>query len=268
MTEVLQVGPLVLPTSAVIQIASVALAVALGQRAGRSAGVDAQPQLLRLVWIGLVAARLSFVWTWRSAYLDAPLTVLDLRDGGWDAVAGFAAASLVALHHAHQDHRLRRPLVVAVLVGLLGWAGAEAVRITSHDARGRLPALALVALDGSQVHLSELARRPVVLNLWATWCGPCRHEMPLLQQAQAAHPQVSFVFVDQGESRDEVARYLQDQGLVLAHVLIDPTRSLGAAFDARALPTTLFFDARGELVSTRIGMLSAATLAQRLDRIR
>ena len=113
----------------------------------------------------------------------------------------------------------------------------------------------------------EPKRNTTVVNLWATWCPPCRREMPLPQQAQAAHPALNFVFVNQGEARDVILRYLQGQGIVLRNVLIDLRRATGVAFNERALPTTLFFDARGRLLSTRVGGLSEATLAERLGAI-
>ena len=92
--------------------------------------------------------------------------------------------------------------------------------------------------------------------------------MPLLQQAQAAHPEQHFVFVNQGESRDVILRYLQAQGIVLQNVLIDARKATGAVFNESALPTTLFFDAKGRLVSTRVGALSEATLGERLGAIK
>jgi thiol-disulfide isomerase/thioredoxin len=273
---VLQLGPLVLPVPLLIQAAGLVAAVWVGKRIARQGGrtaelvAEVEARLLRLFWIGLAAARLAYVWSWREAYLAQPLSMLDVRDGGWDAVAGYAAASLVGLGQLSRQPRLRRPYIAAFVLALTGWVGAEATRI-AWPAHGqtRLPALRLATPGGRELALDTLAGRPVVLNLWATWCPPCRHEMPMLLQAQAAHPEVEFVFVDQGEARDEVVRYLQQQpGLAaLRNVLLDPARASGAAFDARALPTTLFFDARGELVSTRIGLLSEATLAQRLAQI-
>jgi thiol-disulfide isomerase/thioredoxin len=130
-----------------------------------------------------------------------------------------------------------------------------------------MPALSLPALDGGTVALTSFVGKPTVVNLWATWCPPCRSEMPLLQQAQAAHREVSFVFVNQGEASEVIARYLQGQGMVLHNVLIDAHRATGAAFNEQALPTTLFFDAQGLLVSIRVGALSEATLEQRLGAI-
>ena len=86
----------------------------------------------------------------------------------------------------------------------------------------------------------------------------------MLQQAQVDSPGVNFVFLNQGESADTVGAWLQARKLPMRNVLMDETTQAGAAFKQRALPTTLFFDAEGRLVSTRIGELSAATLAERL----
>ena len=92
--------------------------------------------------------------------------------------------------------------------------------------------------------------------------------MPVLQQAQGANPDVNFVFVNQGEKADDIQGFIGRQGLALRNVLVDERLQTGSALGHRALPTTLFFDARGRLVSSRIGELSSATLAQRLNELR
>jgi thiol-disulfide isomerase/thioredoxin len=106
-----------------------------------------------------------------------------------------------------------------------------------------------------------------VINLWATWCVPCRREMPVLVEAQRTMPQVRFVFADQGESAGAVKQFLQAQPLTLQHVLIDENLQLSNYYNVRGYPTTLFIDARGRLRDTHIGELSRATLAERLQRI-
>ena len=106
-----------------------------------------------------------------------------------------------------------------------------------------------------------------MVNLWATWCPPCQREMPVLQKAQAARPDVHFVFVNQGESAQQVAAYLARSGLQLRNVLLDAKGDAGTALGHRALPTTLFFDAEGRLVDTRLGELSEASLAERLANL-
>jgi thiol-disulfide isomerase/thioredoxin len=123
-------------------------------------------------------------------------------------------------------------------------------------------------MEGRSVSLADFTGKPRVVNLWATWCPPCRREMPALQQAQAANPDVNIVFVNQGEESQTIAAFLDRQGLALRNVLVDRQNSVGAALGHGALPTTLFFDTNGRLADTRIGELSQATLTQRLARIR
>ena len=131
-----------------------------------------------------------------------------------------------------------------------------------------MPQLILASIEGRPVSLAGFAGRPTVINLWATWCPPCRREMPALQQAQAANPDVNFVFVNQGEAAGPIAIFLDQRGLTLRHVLVDTQRLTGTQLGHSALPTTLFFDARGRLADTRIGELSQATLMQRLAGLR
>lgn len=91
--------------------------------------------------------------------------------------------------------------------------------------------------------------------------------MPVLHEAQGRHPDVNFVFLNQGEEREQVARWLEGRRLPLRNVLLDPKRQASAVFQQKGYPTTLFFNARGELVSSRLGELSAATLDERLQSI-
>lgn len=264
----LQLGPLALPLPPLVLALAATLGLAVGKRLGRSVGVDAEPALLRMFLLGLVASRLGFVWEWRAVYVHEPWSILDIRDGGWEAVAGFAAACLYGLVLLQRQPALRKPLMAASFALLVSWAAGEvAIATLWGGSRQPMPALSLPALDGRSIALASIVGKPTVVNLWATWCPPCRREMPLLQQAQAAHPELNFVFVNQGETRDVIVRYLQGQGIVLHNVLIDSRKATGAAFNEQALPTTLFFDTQGRLVSTRVGALSEATLGQRLGAI-
>ena len=114
--------------------------------------------------------------------------------------------------------------------------------------------------DGSTVSLSAFAGRPLVINLWATWCPPCHREMPVLAAAQRARPEIQFVFVNQGESAEVVARYLAANGLRLSNVVLDPARQTAKTTGSSGYPTTLFYDARGRLRKRHMGELSHATL--------
>src|SRR3546814_7917792 len=85
----------------------------------------------------------------------------------------------------------------------------------AQQAAPSLPDLQLVTLEERPAHLSSYMGTPVVLNLWATWCPPCRREMPVLEQAQTAFPDVAFVLINQGESAQQANMFLESEGLNL-----------------------------------------------------
>lgn len=102
--------------------------------------------------------------------------------------------------------------------------------------------------------------RPLVVNLWATWCAPCRAEMPIFAKVQRERPDVQFAFVNQGEALAPIEAYLQRESLDLRSVWRDPGSAVGAAVGSSGLPTTLVFDAQGRLVKMHLGVLSEAAL--------
>ncbi|MDZ5459536.1 TlpA family protein disulfide reductase [Azohydromonas lata] len=268
MTQVLQLGPLALSLGVLLTVAALAVGHQVGMRLGRRAGLDVERVLWRMLLVGLAVSRLAFVLQWRGAYLAEPLSILDIRDGGWEPGWGLAAACLHGLHAVRHQGALRRSVVATVLAtGATLVAGHLALLWVARPAQP-LPALALRSLDGATVPLASFGGRPTVINLWATWCPPCRREMPVLQQAQQAHPDLNFVFVNQGEAAQLIERYLRRQGLELRHVLVDERQQAGLALGRQALPTTFFFDAQGRLAGTRVGELSAATLARQLQQLR
>ena len=110
--------------------------------------------------------------------------------------------------------------------------------------------------------------KPLVVNLWATWCPPCRREMPVLAAAQQRETGVNFVFANQAESRATVMRYLTTSQLDLANVTLDRYSELGNVAGSGILPATLFYDGSGRLVDTYLGELSAATLEKKLTQLR
>lgn len=264
MTQTLQVGPLMLSYALLLALSALATGSFAGQHTGRRVGVDVEPLLWRLLLVGAIAARLTFVVQFHEAYLKAPLDILDLRDGGWTPLAGIAVAGASALVAGIRRVALRKPLGAAAGIASVVWLLGTATLATLFDTSGSLPALRLQALTGASVVLTDFHGKPTVVNLWATWCPPCRREIPILQAAQAERTDVNFVFLNQGEAAAQVQSYLNGQKLVLQNVLLDARGEAAAELGHRALPTTLFFDASGRLIDTRVGELSRATLAQRL----
>lgn len=265
MTQTLQIGPLTLPLSLLLILGAVLAANTVARWQGRKVGVDVEPHLFRILLIAVVCARVAFVWQYRASYSDDPLSIIDIRDGGWSPQAGVVAAWIAALVFVPRRGAHRKPLMLGMGVASVIWISGSVAMAMSSPKGVALPDIRLLSMDGQTVSLAGFDGKPTVVNLWASWCPPCVREMPVLQRAQAEQSGVNFVFLNQGESPDKVANFLAAHRLELRNVLLDAKGQAALHFGQRALPTTLFFDARGLLVDTRVGEVSVATLAQRLS---
>ena len=267
MADAFQLGPLLLPTPLLIVLASVIVATIVARRLDRRHRVDAEGLVWQSLLVGALVARLAFVAAHADTYRDDPGSILDIRDGGWQPVAGVLAAILFTLWRAWKNRLQRRAAVIALAAGLSVFGVGQAWLAWPADRQVVLASVSLTRLDGQAVDLAGFAGKPTVVNLWATWCGPCQREMPVFERAQRQRPDVSFLFVSQGEATGQVANWLNRQRLSLDNVLIDETAQTSAAYGQKGYPTTLFFNAAGQHVTVRVGELSAATLAARLARI-
>ncbi|GAB3383701.1 TlpA family protein disulfide reductase [Azotobacter armeniacus] len=260
------VGPLALPVPHLLLIGSLLLALLTGWWVGRASARNPEPQLFRLLLVALLVARLAFVVGYFEHYRDELWRMVDIRDGGFIAWPGMLAALLLGAWQAWRDRALRRPLGLALAVGVLGW-GSGNLAWHSVERDTRLPQLALHDARGTPVKLHDYLGQPLVINLWATWCPPCRREMPVLAEAQARDSGLTFLFVNQGEGAGEIERFLAAGGLDLENVLLDSDGHLGWQAGSRALPTTLFYDAEGRQIGNHLGELSRASLARALETL-
>lgn len=148
-------------------------------------------------------------------------------------------------------------MMVAGLVMVTGCqSSSEAVSTVSTPiAEGDLaPDFELQDLDGKTVSLRGLRGRPVLLNFWATWCPPCRAEMPYLQQVfeEWQGKELAVLTIDIGESRSTVNNYLQSYKLSLP-VLLDIKKTVANKYGFRYVPTTFFIDKDGIIQRMRVG---------------
>ncbi|MFZ5707540.1 MAG: TlpA family protein disulfide reductase [Pseudomonadota bacterium] len=221
----------------------------------------ALPNPARIGWLavaaGLIVARAAFVAAHARLYADDPLSALAIWQGGFLPWAGIAAAALVIVA------ALRPWAALLIGIALLGLCAASALAVQAwlRPAPFALPReIMLRSISGSTVRLDDYRGRPLVLNLWATWCGPCRRELPMLVRA-AAGSDVPIRLVDAGESATTVQTFLRREGLGDEAVLLDEAQALLRASDSGVLPTTLFIDASGRVRRIEQGQISRAALA-------
>lgn len=132
------------------------------------------------------------------------------------------------------------------------------------------PALAfnLVNLDGESVALSDFLGNAVMVNFWATWCPPCRAEMPLIQEYAAANQgQLVVLAINAGEENHTVQDFVDSQNFEDVNFLLDLTNSVADLYRVPGLPTSLFIDAEGLLQGIHIGELDEDLLTTYLAGI-
>lgn len=146
-------------------------------------------------------------------------------------------------------------LGLAVLA--LCWTCVAAAAELKPWGGGRAPALQLQALDGGRHDLAAYRGKVVLVNFWATWCEPCRDEMPALARLQQRLGAERFVVlavnVDEPESR--IRRFMEQTPLPFA-VLLDPERRATKAWNVRVLPASFVIDAAGRIRHAAAGELA------------
>ena len=130
------------------------------------------------------------------------------------------------------------------------------------------PDFELVDLVGEQVKLSDFAGKPVVVNFWATWCAPCRIEMPALQARFEQHKALglSILAVDFDEPENDVRDFRDEFGLTFT-ILLDPGAEIQKLFRTRAYPTTFFIDGDGVIQVQHFGAMTEKQLDANLAQI-
>ncbi|HQT62054.1 MULTISPECIES: TlpA family protein disulfide reductase [unclassified Acidiphilium] len=255
----------------------------LGRRwSGREGALGGQVE--RMFMVGVIGARVVYVVEHFSAYRRHFLDAFYFWQPGYAVWGGFVFAI------AYLGWMIRRRRLSLPEVRLIGAVGVplSALYIVSLATIGqfapadrlhvgsRLPHYGFVTIDGRQVNLAALRGRAAVVNIWATWCLPCREEMPLLSRTYAKDGRKDFalVGVDLAEPASRVQAFL-GQAPVSYPVWTDPAGAIGkspstelfARAGGFAVPTTIFVGRRGIIKSIYVGKLTAATLAINLQKI-
>lgn len=147
-------------------------------------------------------------------------------------------------------------------------SSAEAKVPFAPELDSRAPDFMLVTSSGGAIRLSEFRGRPVLINFWASWCGPCRIEMPTIQERYENFEGAGLVVlaINFDESSDVVAAYGQALGLSFPLVL-DPGGEIQKLYRIRSYPTSFFIDSNGIIRAQHIGVMTGNQLDDNLARI-
>lgn len=212
---------------------------------------------MAIVPVGLLAARLGHVVLHPSGYVSDPARILRLADGG--LVAWLVPLAAIPFTFAYlKGWKLRRWSLGVLVATALVWSVAWQL-VTATTAMAS-PEMSFATLNGQPRTIAAFRGKPVVLNLWATWCPPCRREMPMLVEAAAERADVTFVFANQGEGAGTVVGYLAKAGLDIPNLLLDQGIDLARHYSVQGYPATLFLYADGTLRTSHFGEISREAL--------
>jgi thiol-disulfide isomerase/thioredoxin len=127
-------------------------------------------------------------------------------------------------------------------------------KLALHEAPVPVPDVVLLDAEDGEHSLADYKGKWVVLNFWATWCAPCRREMPSLERLQLAMPEIAVVPVATGRNAVEgIKRFFEEAGVKTLPILRDPQSTLAREMSVMGLPVTVILNPEGEEVARLIG---------------
>ena len=141
----------------------------------------------------------------------------------------------------------------------------------TEQAKAAAPDFTVCDKDGNEIHLSDYVGKPVVLNFWASWCGPCKMELPDFQEKYLEHgEEVQFLMINltdgTRETMDGAAAFVSEQGYTFP-VFYDTKSSASAAYGTYSIPVTYFIDSEGYAVGRAVGAIDGETLQRGIAMI-
>lgn len=264
----IQLGPLAFSVqrfSALLAIVVLVLVAGLWQRKRQ---IPLEAPAFWLLLVSLLLGRMVFIVQYWGAYQGSVFGWFDIRDGGFSVPAVLVGASLVLAFYWIKNSRQAVHLTGISLVALVAWFGSLLGLGYGYEPPEEWPEVALYERTMEPKTLADVHQgRPLVINVWASWCAPCVRELPVLQEAADQFDDIDFVFLNAGEDWERIDSFLERLALDISPIMSDPSNALSRAYGSQGLPTTLFYRADGSLLEAKMGEISHATLLQQLERL-
>ncbi|MBA7683218.1 Thiol-disulfide oxidoreductase ResA [subsurface metagenome] len=166
-------------------------------------------------------------------------------------------------------NKMLTAILVMILTSGLLITGCSAGSEPTATVGKAAPDFTLQNLEGQSISLNDLKGKPVLINFWATWCGPCVFEMPYLQEIhdEWSGKGLMVLAINRGESSSKVEQFLQSNNLSLP-VLLDTKLDVFRRYNIRSIPTTFFIDKDGIIQVKVIGAFpNKEAIENRLSKI-
>ncbi|EJQ46349.1 hypothetical protein IEE_01848 [Bacillus cereus BAG5X1-1] len=135
------------------------------------------------------------------------------------------------------------------------------------------PDFELTKLDGTNVKLSDLKGKKVILNFWATWCGPCQKEMPDMETFYKEHKEnveilaINYTPSEKGGGEEKVSNFAKEKGITFP-ILLDKNIDVTTAYKVITIPTSYFIDTKGVIQDKFIGPMTQKEMEKRIEKLK
>ncbi|MFQ3236790.1 MAG: thiol-disulfide isomerase/thioredoxin [Paraglaciecola sp.] len=260
------IGPLALPVTPILLLGSLMVGLLVAGIVGKKQNISVSDPLLTIFFISLLVGRAVFVWRFMETY-QSVWQVLDIRDRGFDLSSSILTGTFLLIAQLKRKPEQRLVLISAAVTTTLLFIISLSVFNTGRH-QGVMPDLVLAQLNGQKINIKQISEDKItVVNLWATWCPPCRREMPVFADAQKRNPHVRFIMLNQGESARTIKQFLQRIKQQFVYIMLDKNGDMATIMNAHGLPMTLYYDQDSNLVDSHFGEVSAATLQSAIQSL-